>query len=105
MLHFRLGHPNFQYMEHLFPHLFSKIDVSILACDICIWAKQHEVSFPSQPYKPIHPFALVHGNVWGPTAFGKQWFVIFIDILVLLGSVSSLKNLWSLMSFKNSIRP
>ena len=34
--HFRLGHPNFQYMKYLFPHLFNKIDVSSLSCDVCI---------------------------------------------------------------------
>ncbi|KAL0552941.1 hypothetical protein IC582_012076 [Cucumis melo] len=81
--HFRLGHPNFTYMQHLFPHLFSKVDVSSLSCDVCIRAKQHRVSFPSQPYKPIQPFNLIHSDVWGPskvtTSSGKRWFVTFID--------------------------
>ena len=81
--HFLLDHPNFQYMKHLFRYLFSKIDVSILSCDVCIQVKQHRVSFPSQPYKPTHPFALVDIDVWGPskitTSFGKQWLVTFID--------------------------
>ena len=45
--HFRLGHPNFQYMKYIFPHLFTKVDVSSLACDVCIKAKQHRVSFVS----------------------------------------------------------
>ena len=44
--YFRLGHPKFQYMKYLFSHLFSKIDVSTLSCDVCIQAKQHRVSFP-----------------------------------------------------------
>ena len=39
--HFRLGQPNFQYMKHLFTHVFYKIDVSTLSCDVCIQAKQH----------------------------------------------------------------
>ncbi|KAL0542592.1 hypothetical protein IC582_017662 [Cucumis melo] len=81
--HFRLGHPNFTYMQHLFPHLFSKVDVSSLSCDVCIRAKQHRVSFPSQPYKPTQPFNLIHSDVWGPskvtTSSGKRWFVTFID--------------------------
>ncbi|KAL0557503.1 hypothetical protein IC582_006047 [Cucumis melo] len=83
LLHFHLGHPNFQYMKHLFPHLFSKIDVSTLSCDVCIRTKQHRVSFPSQPYKPTHPFTLVHSDIWGPskitTSSRKRWFVTFID--------------------------
>ncbi|KAA0052230.1 reverse transcriptase [Cucumis melo var. makuwa] len=65
--HFRLGHPNFTYMKYLFPHLFPKIDVSSLSCDVCIRAKQHRVSFPSQPYKPTQPFTLIHSDVWGPS--------------------------------------
>ncbi|KAL0543454.1 hypothetical protein IC582_018550 [Cucumis melo] len=81
--HFRLGHPNFTYRQHLFPHLFSKVDVSSLSCDVCIRAKQHRVSFPSQPYKPTQPFNLIHSDVWGPskvtTSSGKRWFVTFID--------------------------
>ncbi|KAL0543619.1 hypothetical protein IC582_018719 [Cucumis melo] len=31
--YFRLGHSNFTYMQYLFPHLFSKPDVSSLSCD------------------------------------------------------------------------
>ncbi|KAA0040720.1 Retrovirus-related Pol polyprotein from transposon TNT 1-94 [Cucumis melo var. makuwa] len=77
--HFRLGHSNFTYMKYLFPHIFLKIDVSSLSCDVCIRTKQHRVSFPSQPYKPT----FIHNDVWGPskvtTASGKRWFVTFID--------------------------
>ncbi|TYK03453.1 Beta-galactosidase [Cucumis melo var. makuwa] len=58
-------------------------DVSSLSCDVCIRAKQHRVSFPSQPYKPTQPFNLIHSDVWGPskvtTSSGKRWFVTFID--------------------------
>ena len=60
--HFRLGHTNFQYMKHLFTHLFSKVDGS-LACDVCIKSKQHRISFPSQPYKSTQTFTLVHIDV------------------------------------------
>ncbi|KAA0054937.1 Beta-galactosidase [Cucumis melo var. makuwa] len=77
------GHPNFTYMKYLFSHLFLKIDVSSLSCDMCIRAKQHRVSFPSQPYKPTQPFTLIHSDVWGPskvtTSSRKMWFVTFID--------------------------
>ena len=42
--HFRLGHPNFQYMKDFFPHLFSKIDVSTAT-----WASQfHRTSDASR---------------------------------------------------------
>ncbi|KAL0556854.1 hypothetical protein IC582_005371 [Cucumis melo] len=62
---------------------FSKLDVSSLSCDVCIRAKQHRVSFPSQPYKPTQPFTLIHSDIWGPskvtTSLGKWWFVTFIN--------------------------
>ncbi|KAA0025813.1 Beta-galactosidase [Cucumis melo var. makuwa] len=95
--HFRLGHPNFTYMKYLFPHLFPKIDVSSLSCDVCIRAKQHRVSFPSQPYKPTQPFTLIHIDVWGPskvtTSSRKRWFVTFIETIpVLPGSTLSQIN-------------
>ncbi|KAL4018679.1 hypothetical protein IC575_022296 [Cucumis melo] len=79
---FRLGHPN-TCMKYLFPYLLSKIDVSSLSCDACIRAKQHRVSFPSQPYKPTQLFTLIHSDFWGPskviTLLGNWWFVTFID--------------------------
>ncbi|KAA0041482.1 Beta-galactosidase [Cucumis melo var. makuwa] len=81
--HFHLGHPNFKYMKYLFPHLFFKVDVSSLSCDVCIQAKHHQVSFPSQPCKPTRSFTLVHSDVWRPskdtTSSGKRWFVTFTD--------------------------
>ncbi|KAL0539675.1 hypothetical protein IC582_023891 [Cucumis melo] len=55
--HFRLRHLNFTHMKYLFPHLFLKVDVSSLSCDVCIRTKQHRVT----------------------TTSGKRWFVTFID--------------------------
>ncbi|TYK26806.1 Beta-galactosidase [Cucumis melo var. makuwa] len=81
--HFRLGHPNFTYMKYLFPHLFLKIDVSSLSCDVCIWAKQHRVFFP---HNHINPHSRLHLSIvtFGvpskvTTSSGKRWFVTFID--------------------------
>ena len=73
--HFRLCRSNFTYMKYLFPHLFPKIDVSLLSCDVCIRAK-HRVSFPLQPYKPTQLFTFIHSDVWGSskvtTSSGKR---------------------------------
>ncbi|KAA0042054.1 myosin-9 isoform X2 [Cucumis melo var. makuwa] len=53
------------------------------SCSSLSRAKQHRVSFPSQPYKPTQPFNLIHSDVWGPskvtTSSKKRWFVTFID--------------------------
>ena len=102
---------NFTYMKYLFSHVFSKIDVSLLYCDVCIRAKQHRVSFPSQPYKPTRPFTLIHSDVWGPskvtTSYGKRWFVTFIDDHTRLLPVSTLSpiNLRFPLFSKTSITP
>ena len=41
------------------------MDVSSLSCDVCICAKQPQISFPSQLYKPTQPFTRIPSNVWG----------------------------------------
>ena len=79
--HFRLGHPNFQYLKHLFPSLFNNKDV--FQCDICQFAKHQHSNYPSQPYKASKPFAMIHSGIWGPShlqsLIGKRWFIKFID--------------------------
>ena len=45
--HFGLGHPNFQYLKHLFPKLFINKDPSSFHCKICELAKHHRAYFPS----------------------------------------------------------
>ena len=82
--HFRLGHPSFRYLKHLFPKLFVNKDPSMLHCEICEFAKHHRTSFPVQSsYNPSKPFSIIHNYVWGPnkirTLSNKKWFITFID--------------------------
>ena len=62
--HFRLGHPNFQYLKYLFPNLFKNKNSSCFHCDICQIPKHYRASFLMQPYKSSKPFTLVHSDVW-----------------------------------------
>lgn len=81
--HYRLGHPSFPYLKHLFPVLFQKLKNQYLHCDICSFSKSTRQLYNSKPYRASKPFYLIHSDVWGPcnitSLSGKRWFVTFID--------------------------
>lgn len=83
LLHNRLGHPSFGYLQHLFPSLFSTVKHLSFKCETCIVAKSHRVPYPVSHTKKDMPFSLIHSDVWGPspviTPPGNKWFVIFVD--------------------------
>lgn len=78
-----MGHPNFGYLKHLLPDLFSNMVLSDFKCNTCILAKSHRTSYPLSMNKSTIPFALVHSDVWGASPIsigsGVHWFVIFVD--------------------------
>lgn len=80
--HYRLGHPNFMYLEKIFPSLFNKNQKNF-QCETCQLSKHTRSHYPPQPYKPSQPFSLIHSDVWGPSRVhnitGSRWFVTFID--------------------------
>lgn len=65
--HYRLGHPNFAYMEKLFPHLFINKNSNFYQCEICQLAKHTRHVYSSLQYKPSHPFSVIHSDIWGPS--------------------------------------
>lgn len=65
--HFRLGHPNFLYLEKLLPHLFINKNSKFFHCEICQLAKHTQHVYPSIRYKPLHPFSIIHSDIWGPS--------------------------------------
>ena len=81
--HFRLGHPNFQYLKKLFPTLFNNINPKLLQCEVCQFSKHVRSNYPIQGYKSSHPFTMIHSDIWGPSRVqnvsGYRWFVSFID--------------------------
>ena len=81
--HYRMGHPSFIYLKHLFPLLFKNVNPLKLKCESCLLAKSQRKSYVPRPYLPSKPFYLFHSDVWGPsrvtTVSGKRWFVTFID--------------------------
>ena len=83
LIHNRLGHPSFRYLQHLFPALFSTLQPSSFKCETCIVAKSHRVPYPVSHTKRDMSFSLIHSDVWGPshaiTPSENKWFVIFVD--------------------------
>lgn len=81
--HYRMGHPNFQYLRNVFPSIFANKIFSDLKCDICELAKHHRSSSKKSVYKPSRPFTLIHSDLWGPSRTPNRthtkWFVTFID--------------------------
>ena len=81
--HFNLGHPNFVYLEKMFPQLFINKKSRLFHCEICQFAKHKQENFPSISHLPTRPFTMIHSQVWGASRFkslaGARWFVSFVD--------------------------
>ena len=81
--HYRLGHPNFMYLEKLFPSLFINKSPKLFNCEICQLAKHSRSTYSPLSYKPFKPFSMIHSDVWGPSKTknitGTRWFVSLID--------------------------
>ena len=81
--HRRLGHPSFSTIKSMFPTLFLKESVESFKCDVCQFAKHHRATYSPSNNKSVHPFDLIHSDVWGPASnssiSGAKWFVTFID--------------------------
>ncbi|KAL0360716.1 UNVERIFIED_CONTAM: Retrovirus-related Pol polyprotein from transposon RE1 [Sesamum radiatum] len=63
--HMRLGHSSFDVLKHI-PSIQVKQVVDTTPCDVCHFAKQHRLSFPSSTFQATSPFELVHVDIWGP---------------------------------------
>ena len=61
--HFRLGHPNFLYLQKLFPSLFIIKNQRHLQCEVCQFSKHTHSSYRALPYNASTPFAMIHSDV------------------------------------------
>ena len=81
--HSRLGHPSLAKLQLL--KSFVNIDVSNKAscCDVCRFAKQKRLSFPSTIHVITKPFELIHCDLQGPFSTlpidGYKVFVTIVD--------------------------
>ncbi|XP_028094612.1 cysteine--tRNA ligase, chloroplastic/mitochondrial isoform X3 [Camellia sinensis] len=66
--HWRLGHPSFHLLRHLFPSVFTNNNVSEFLCESCQLGKQQEASFaPSLNKSSAFFFFIINFDVWGPS--------------------------------------
>ena len=65
--HFRLGHPNFAYLEKLFLVFFKNENPNLFQCEVCQLSKHTRNSFPHQLYKSSRPFIVIHNDVRCPS--------------------------------------
>ena len=81
--HYRLGHPNFVYLQKLVPSLFRNKNPKEFQCEICQFSKHARTPYSIQQYKKSHPFSMIHSDVWGPSRIkimtGTHWFILFVD--------------------------
>ncbi|KAK2655514.1 hypothetical protein Ddye_008566 [Dipteronia dyeriana] len=61
--HYRLGHPNFLYLEKLFPNLFINKSSREFSCEICELSKHTHSSLSPRIYHIFEPFALIHSEI------------------------------------------
>lgn len=81
--YFRLGHPSLKIMQliyNIFPYVtFNKS----LICDSCHFAKQTKLPFPHSHHTSMHPFELLHMDIWGPINIssiqGHHYFLTIVD--------------------------
>ncbi|RDX95153.1 hypothetical protein CR513_22367, partial [Mucuna pruriens] len=86
--HLHLGRSSFNILKLMFPQLFQGLDVCKFHCDICELARHTRVPFPSSNKRSVHPFDLVHSDVWRPFVVPSisraWWFLSIIDDCTLV---------------------
>ncbi|XP_061367751.1 uncharacterized protein LOC133310779 [Gastrolobium bilobum] len=81
--HYRLGHLSHSVMKTMykkFPFLSMKDDSP---CDICHFAKQSKLPFPSSTTTTEKPLQVLHADIWGPystpSLHGHKYFLTLVD--------------------------
>lgn len=82
--HNRLGHVSFPRMQKLMEQLSCDVSSSKQSpCTVCPLAKQRRLSFDCHNHMSVHPFDLVHADIWGPfhelSYNGFRFFLTLVD--------------------------
>ncbi|XP_023638865.1 uncharacterized protein LOC111830613 [Capsella rubella] len=96
--HQRLGHPSPVALHKLVSHIPSLKSVSsaVSDCKICPLAKQKRLAYVSHNHLALHPFDLVHIDVWGPFSTesieGFKYFLTLVDDCTRVTWVYMMRN-------------
>ncbi|KAL9245201.1 hypothetical protein vseg_018879 [Gypsophila vaccaria] len=80
-LHARLGHSSLEKLRHVMP--FTNHEIKDFFCETCVMSKHHILPFPRSFSHALHPFDLIHLDVWGPYKHpglkGDRFFLTILD--------------------------
>lgn len=82
--HFKLGHPSLSVLKKVLQlcNVHVKNDDHFV-CEACQLGKSKHLPFSNSTSHAIHPFDLVHSDLWGPTPIqstgGCRYYINFID--------------------------
>uniref|UniRef100_A0A2N9I442 Integrase catalytic domain-containing protein n=1 Tax=Fagus sylvatica TaxID=28930 RepID=A0A2N9I442_FAGSY len=88
--HCRLGHPSSVNLKHLVPTLptFSNFN-----CETCELSKHHRATFKLRTDDPcLHPFELVHSDIWGPARTTDSAFQQFLESRGIIHQTSCVRT-------------
>jgi hypothetical protein len=81
--HFRLGHVSNKRMSHMSQLYPSLTFDSHATCDICHFAKQRKLPFPTSLSVATSKFQLLHFDIWGPlsttSVHNHRYFLTILD--------------------------
>ena len=96
--HTRLGHPSSAILQRLISRIptMKPSDPAKSSCQICPLAKQRRLAYVSNNSLSLHPYDLVHLDVWGPfhTEYAEsyRYFFSLVDDCTRMTWVYMMKN-------------
>ncbi|PKU87515.1 Retrovirus-related Pol polyprotein from transposon TNT 1-94 [Dendrobium catenatum] len=82
--HEKLGHPHQRILTQISkanPSL--RINVKSVNCTSCNLCKSHKLCFSSSVSRTVHPLAMLHADVWGPSPVssiqGFRYYLLIVD--------------------------
>ena len=103
MWHYRLGHPNFLYLEKCFPSFFNNKSPKFFQSEKFQFSKHVRNPYPNKPYKVSCHLSMINSDVWGPSQIKNitrtQRFISFVDDHARITSLFLMKEKSKLVKY------